>query len=191
MDEPTAFPYPDDPRSDAELLRACVADDAIALRTLYTRHARWIAIRLRRSMTATATEDILQETFLAVWTGARSYRGAGDVGGWMWGIARRQAALWARRNGRPVVDLDLLAGEPVTARDDPASDAIRRIDIERAFVAAGDLGTPGRELAHKAFFEERTMAELATDFRVPAGTVKSRLHALRRAMRRAAGGETR
>jgi DNA-directed RNA polymerase specialized sigma24 family protein len=42
---------------------------------------------------AAEVEDVLQETFLAVWRGAGAYRPSGAAGGWLWGIARRRAAL--------------------------------------------------------------------------------------------------
>jgi len=42
---------------------------------------------------------VLQETFLAVWKGARAYRPQGTPQAWMWVIARNQAALLLRRRG--------------------------------------------------------------------------------------------
>src|ERR1039457_1005079 len=83
---------------DDELITAIAAGDDTALRELFSRHAPWLAIRLRSLLPATDTEDVLQETFLAVWQGASGYR-PGSAGGWLWGIARRQAALFLRRRG--------------------------------------------------------------------------------------------
>ena len=85
---------------DDALLTAIAAGDDQALRTLFERHAPWVAGRLRRAMPASAVEDVVQETFVAVWRGASGYRHTGEAGAWIWGIARRQAALWARRHGR-------------------------------------------------------------------------------------------
>src|SRR6185312_8772360 len=75
-----------------------VGDDA-ALRELFSRHAPWLAARLRSVLAAADVEDVLQETFLAAWRGAGGYRPQGACGGWLWGIARRQAALLLRRRG--------------------------------------------------------------------------------------------
>src|ERR1700730_14045403 len=92
---------------DNEELMAAVAGGAdTALRELFSRHAPWLAARLRAVLPAADVEDGLQETFLAVWQGARSYRPEGAGGAWLWGIARRQAAQWLRRRGRAV---DLVA----------------------------------------------------------------------------------
>ena len=84
---------------DDALIAAVARRDDTALRELFSRHAPWLAARLRGVLPAAEVEDVLQETFLAVWRGAAGYRPEGSAGGWLWGIARRQAALWLRRRG--------------------------------------------------------------------------------------------
>ena len=84
---------------DDELIAAMAGGDDTALRELFARHAPWLAARLRLILPAGDVEDVLQESLLAVWRGARGYRPEGSAGGWLWGITRRQAALWLRRRG--------------------------------------------------------------------------------------------
>ncbi len=102
------------------MIGASHGQPGVTLRELFSRHAPWLAIRLRSLLPATDTEDVLQETFLAVWQGARGYR-PGSAGGWLWGIARRQAALFVRRRGPATSELPgLLAidgsdGDPAEA----------------------------------------------------------------------------
>src|SRR4030095_5953491 len=84
---------------DDGLIVGVAAGDDTALRELFCRHAPWGAARLASVLSAADVEDVLQETFLAVWKGAGGYRPGGSVGGWVWGIARRQAALVLRRRG--------------------------------------------------------------------------------------------
>ncbi len=178
--------------SDDDLMLAIASGDELALRVLYERHARWIAVRLRRSLPASAVEDALQETFLAVWRGAAKFQHRGEVGAWLWGIARRQAALWGRSHGRPDLELDDdSALVPLSgSSDDPAEVAIRRVQLGQAFAAAGPKGSPARQLARKVFLEDRSLVEIAADLRIPVGTVKSRVHKLRGVMRAAAGAGT-
>ena len=84
---------------DDGLIAAMAGGDDTALRELFARHAPWLAARLRSILPAAEVEDVLQESFLAVWRGARAYRPQGSPGGWLWAITRRQAALWLRRRG--------------------------------------------------------------------------------------------
>src|SRR5260221_6361989 len=82
---------------DDELIAAVAGGDDAGLRELFNRHAPWLAARLRGVLPAAEVEDVLQETFLAVWRGAGGYRPQGSAGGWLWGIAPRQAAPWLPR----------------------------------------------------------------------------------------------
>jgi RNA polymerase sigma-70 factor (ECF subfamily) len=67
---------------DDLLIAAIAAGDDTALRTLFARHAPWLAARLRSALPAPDVEDVLQETFLAVWRGGRRARRADGCGGW-------------------------------------------------------------------------------------------------------------
>lgn len=84
---------------DDGLIARVAAGDEGGLRELFSRHAPWLAARLRVVLPAVDVEDVLQETFLGVWRGAVGYRPGGTAGGWLWGIARRQATLFLRRRG--------------------------------------------------------------------------------------------
>src|SRR5258707_15162353 len=84
---------------DDELIAAMAGGDDTALRELFARHAPWLAARLRLILPAAEVEDVLQESFLAVWRGARGYRPVGSSGGWLGGITRPPAALWLRPRG--------------------------------------------------------------------------------------------
>jgi RNA polymerase sigma-70 factor, ECF subfamily len=168
---------------DERLIAAVARGDDTKLRELFDRHAPWVAGRLRRTLPVDAVEDVLQETFIVVWRGAAGYAGGGAVGAWIWGIARRQAALWARQHGRPTPLQDEAIGE------DPATAAIRSVDLERALAVLGPDSAEGRRLIRMIYLEERSVAEAAAELGVPAGTVKSRLFHLRRRLRSALLGE--
>jgi RNA polymerase sigma-70 factor, ECF subfamily len=180
---------------DDGLIAAVAGGDDTALRELFARHAPWLAVRLRAVLPAADVEDVLQESFLAVWRGARSYRPEGAAGGWLWGIARRQAAQWLRRRGRAVSLVQALeqAGPPVV--EDPAQTAITRADLAEAVEALGPPGVPEREVWRLVYVEDRPVAEVAELMGVPPGTVKSRAHRARRllrtALRTAAEGDSR
>src|SRR5690348_13133272 len=81
-----------DSRPSDEVLLLAVADqDMGAFRTLYERHAGWLAIRLaRRCNDRDLVADAIQDTFVAVWQKPRGFRGDGDIAAWLWGIAIRR-----------------------------------------------------------------------------------------------------
>ena len=65
---------------DDSLMAAVARGDHVALREVFTRHAPWLAARLRRLLPADAVEDVLQETFIGVWRGAGGYQADGRLG---------------------------------------------------------------------------------------------------------------
>jgi RNA polymerase sigma-70 factor (ECF subfamily) len=165
--------------NDDELIAALAAGDDAALRELFTRHAPWLAARLRAALPPPDVEDVLQETFLAVWKGASAYRPQGTPHAWMWVIARNQAALLLRKRGPAT--LSLLDETPQPGLD-PAEVAVARADIAAA------LGGPEGDLLRLVYVEDRPVAEVAALLGVPAGTIKSRAHRARRSLRAALGG---
>jgi RNA polymerase sigma-70 factor, ECF subfamily len=165
---------------DDELVSAVAGGDDGALRELFSRHAPWMAARLRAVLPAADVEDVLQETFVAVWRGAAGYRSEG-AGGWLWGIARRQAALWLRRK-RPSESL-LADGEGRAV--DQTEAALLRAELADAVAALGPVGSPQRETWRLMYVEDRPVAEVAELMGVPEGTVKSRAYHVRRLLRAA------
>jgi RNA polymerase sigma-70 factor, ECF subfamily len=173
---------------DDELIAAVAAGDDSALRELFSRHAPWLAARLRSVLPARDVEDVLQETFLGVWRGAAGYRPQGAAGGWVWGIARRQAALFLRRAGPSLLVLPAVIAADGRHAADPAEAALSRAAIAEAVVALGPEGSPDRETWRLVYVEDRPVAEVAELMGVPAGTVKSRAHRARRLLRAALRG---
>jgi RNA polymerase sigma-70 factor (ECF subfamily) len=171
---------------DDELIARIARDEDgdMALRELFTRHAPWLAARLRAALPPSDVEDVLQETFLAVWKGARTYRPQGTPQAWLWVIARNQGALLLRRRGPVAESLDASA---VTGGD-PAETALARADLAAAAAALGPPGGPEREVWRLLYVEDRPVAEVAEMMGVPEGTVKSRAHRARRLLRSALQG---
>src|SRR5882757_464358 len=85
---------------DEMLLLAVAERDMGAFRTLYERHAGWLAIRLaRRCNDRDLVADAIQDTFVAVWQKPRGFRGDGDIAAWLWGIAIRRLVSRLRTRG--------------------------------------------------------------------------------------------
>jgi RNA polymerase sigma-70 factor (ECF subfamily) len=170
---------------DDELITAMAGGDDTALRELFSRHTPWLAARLRAVLPAADVEDVLQETFLAVWRGAGRYRPEGAAGGWLWGIARRQAALLLRHRGPAALLLPAVLAADGQHAADPAEAALSRADLDDAVAALGPPGGPEREVWRLMYVEDRPVAEVAELMGVPVGTVKSRAHRARQLLRAA------
>src|SRR5512133_1163543 len=93
-----------DRRPGDEMLLLAVAErDMGAFRTLYERHAGWLAIRLaRRCNDRDLVADAIQDTFVAVWQKPQGFRGDGDIAAWLWGIAIRRLVSRLRTGGSAV-----------------------------------------------------------------------------------------
>ena len=97
---------------DDELIGAVARGDDAALRVLFDRHAPWLAARLRTALPAADVEDVLQETFVAVWRGGETLRAARDLLGCDRDVGARAVAHWGRLLTGPRAADRRLAGWP-------------------------------------------------------------------------------
>jgi RNA polymerase sigma-70 factor (ECF subfamily) len=89
---------PSDPRADAQLLAAIAGGDREAFGELYRRHLPWLLMRLgRRCSSPELVDEVVQDTFVAVWRSARRWDGRGEVAAWIWGIGIRRLVEALRR----------------------------------------------------------------------------------------------
>lgn len=170
--------------SDADLLAQVAAGDERALRELVERHWAWLALRLRRR---TADEELaataLQDTFVAVWRSAGRYRGDGDVGAWLWGIAIRQlvSRLRVRSGPQPVSAATAAALSPtVRSAEDELLLAVEHGDVGSALRG---LSPELRQAIQATVLDGLTTREAARLLGIPAGTVKSRVRLAKARMR--------
>jgi RNA polymerase sigma-70 factor (ECF subfamily) len=119
---------------DPELLAALAAGDLSAMRLLYDRHAPWLSARLgRRCNNPDAVADVLQDTFMALWKGAERWRGDGEFGAWLWGIAARR--LVSRLRGHQEALVLPLAEIASNRQPEPSAEEKVLLGVEY-----GDLG---------------------------------------------------
>jgi RNA polymerase sigma factor (sigma-70 family) len=146
--------------SDETLLLAVAERDLGAFRTLYERHAGWLAIRLaRRCNDRDLVADAIQDTFVAVWQKPRGFRGDGDIAAWLWGIAIRRLVSRLRTRGSVTAVFE-------HAEVAPAAEDLVLLSVSpemRAVIQAVVLdGLSAKEAAHL--------------LHVPVSSVKTRLY---------------
>jgi RNA polymerase sigma-70 factor, ECF subfamily len=176
-------------RDDVMLLRAVAQGDEEALAALYDRHAGWLTIRLaRRCAQPDAVDQAVQDTFLALWQEAGTYRGTGDVAAFVWGIAIRRLIDLVRREGGPRRLLLPWKAEQPEAVVSAEDQVLAGIEHGRLGQALAGLSPELRAAIEATVLDGLTCAEAAVLLGVAEGTVKSRCHRARQALRVALAG---
>ncbi len=175
---------------DAVLLQRVANGDRDALGALYQRHARAVLAQVRLVVGEPGlSEEILQDTMLAVWRGAGSFRGVSQVRSWIIAIALRQARDRLRRRRLAVVADESLLSEQAAADPGPEAQVLERAELAVVAEAIRALSPGHREVLGLVFGADLTLAGAAEVLGVPVGTVKSRLAAARAALARSMAGK--
>ena len=163
-----------DELSDKRLIALIIERDNRALEMLFARHAPIVvglAVRILRDMAP--AEDVLQETFIRVWTRPSTYNEQkGKVSSWVYGIARNLSIDFLRkaksgREGVPVVGNP----HPVTDTDEAAFESLRFAQVRAAM---GKLPEKQREVIELSYFKGLTRREISEAIGEPLGTVNTR-----------------
>ena len=168
---------------DLQILKRIASGDREALAELYSRYQQHLfRYLLQLTPDYGLAEEILQDTFVAVWKSVRTFQGKSSVLTWLISISRRQAHNTLRRHKLPIVDEseleDLVATGPEP--EDFALASIARDELTSAFK---QLGPVHREIIVLIFIEELSYPEVANVLGIPVGTVKSRLSNAKRMLR--------
>jgi len=194
---------------DVAVVRRMAAGSEAALETLYDRYASAIFAAVYRLTSDRGTaEEVVQETFLALWNRAETFDpAAGSLAAWLHAIARNRTIDRLRAAGRRP---SLVALSSAAAPDEDATQALERLvsdgsivggarpvaGPEQAFESAGVQEAIGTALASMpedertvillAYQEELSQSEIAARLGWPLGTVKTRtrraLHRLRKGL---------
>jgi len=169
---------------DAALLCRIARGDESAMAAFYREHGRVVLAQVLLVTGERAlAEEITQDTMLAVWRGAGSFRGESSVRSWVIAIARRQTRDRLRTRRLRVVEDTFLADQPGSGPG-PEATALDRAELAAVTTAIRELATSHREVLGLAFGSGLSLPEVADVLEIPVGTVKSRLFAARAALSR-------
>ena len=131
--------------------------------------------------------DIAQDALLRLFQHLGRVAPERPVRPWLFAIVRNRARdLWRSRAARPSESLDArpdVAAHLTATAGDPEQQAARRQRARRVWAAIGALSHAHREIVVLRDFHDLAYAEIAEVLGIPAGTVMSRLHAARAALR--------
>ena len=168
--------------SDAELVAGVRCQDRGALRELFVRHEPWLAARLaHRCADPSIVDEAVSDTFFAVWR-KPGWRGEGEVGAWLWGIAIR-SLLHRLRPPKSVIErlVTLRGAEAVSAEEE----VLARIQYSNVGVALERLSPELRAVVQATVLDGLSTREAAALLGIPSGTVKSRMSRARLELREA------
>jgi RNA polymerase sigma-70 factor, ECF subfamily len=172
----------DDAGDDVELLRRIGQGDEDAMAAFYREHSRVVLAQvLLVTGERVLAEEILQDTMLAVWRGAGSFRGESSARSWVIAIARRRTRDRLRSRRLRVVDDAFLADQPGSGPG-PEVTALDRAELAEVTAAIRELAASHREVLGLVFGSGLSLPEVAGVLEIPVGTVKSRLTAARSAL---------
>jgi RNA polymerase sigma-70 factor (ECF subfamily) len=171
---------------DADLLVSIAAGDRGAFELFYRRYATWLTLRLRyRCADEALVDDVVQETFLAVWRGKARYgeRPGGDVAGWLWRVGSRRLIDSLRGQGARE-RLSRLLGRR-RFHDAPSAEEQVLLGVEHGDLAGalGRLSPELRAVVQATVLDGLSVGEAAVLLGIPAGTVKTRAIRARRQLR--------
>lgn len=155
--------------------------DADRFRTLF--ESEFVAIvgyAARRLHDPTEAADVAADVFVIAWRRIGDVPPGSEARLWLYGVARNVMSnhtRGARRRGRLVERLRSELHVLPTAIDPATADAIA---LRRALSTLGD---DDRELLLLATWEDLSPSQIASVLEIPPGTVRSRLHRARQALR--------
>jgi RNA polymerase sigma-70 factor, ECF subfamily len=128
--------------------------------------------------------DIVQETFIAAVRHIGGLRDDAKFGSWLFGIAHQKCAQrWRKQNREEILREEI--AESVDEFENSPDDLLIRQEQEAGFMnMLNQLPLPQRAVLLLHFIENFSLEEIARITNTPLGTVKSRLHHAKRALRK-------
>jgi RNA polymerase sigma-70 factor (ECF subfamily) len=130
-----------------------------------------------------AADDLLQEVWFEVYRGVARLADPGLFPAWLYQIARHRALRELRKKRQPLSPL-----EGIDLAEEGDEDEFSAEDAEHVHAALGRLAPEHREVLLLRFFEGMAYEDISRVTGCQLGTVRSRIHYAKRALRRVMEG---
>ena len=127
------------------------------------------------------TDDVLQEIWTSAFRGLSKLNDGAAFRAWLFSIARARAYREFRRSGLA----NALDSVDPSQIEEPAAETETNIDVEAVHQQLADLSPEHRDVLVLRFIEDMNYEEIARVTGQAVGTVRSRIHYAKRALRRA------
>ncbi len=130
-----------------------------------------------------ASLDIVQETFINAARHIASLRDDQKFGSWLFGIAHQKSLQRWRQRDREIAAFEQFAGAPAQFEDGPDELLIRHEQEAEFMALLSRLPAAQRSVLLLHFVEDFSLEDIAAITGAALGTVKSRLHYAKKALR--------
>lgn len=157
------------------LLQNTARNDQAAFAELYKRtSSKLFGVCLRMLRNRGEAEEVLQETYTAVWRRAASFDATrASAITWLVALSRNKAIDRLRQHREELLDDPKDLEVAVDEQPTPAADAETSQEYRRLQLCLDELEPQQRSSVREAFFSGATYNELAARCKVPLGTMKS------------------
>jgi len=176
---------------DPELVERLRRRDPAAMTEIYDRFGRLVfSLIVRMVRDESVAEDLVQETFLRIWTRSQIFDGTrGALGAWIVTVARNRAIDYIRSSAGRASEqsVDLERFESPAAFANAESELVQAERGRRTRESLMKLPANQREALELAYFEGLTQTEIAERMKQPLGTVKTWMRTGMRVLREELG----
>jgi RNA polymerase sigma-70 factor (ECF subfamily) len=161
------------------LVVRCQAGDAAAFEELVALHQTRLRFFLA-NMTgnSNSADDLAQEVWFDVYRAVGKLADPGAFRAWLYRIARHRALRELRKRRQPLLPL-----EGIDIAEGGCDDEFSPEDAARIHSALADLSQEHREVLLLRFFEDMSYEDIARVTGCQLGTIRSRMHYAKRALR--------
>lgn len=173
---------------DNLLLTAAQEGNEVAWETLVRRHIDAVTASVaKRCPRWSLVDDVVQETFVRVWSGQAQPDGRARLRGWFMGVAHNVLHEELRRTPSGLRALDELLMDPIDEDGDGVvrerEESLRAAQIEALRCCLKMVNERGRRLLQARYEQGRQLPELARAYKCKTATIAKQIQRLAASLR--------
>src|SRR3954454_5955117 len=167
-------------QTDERLVELAAAGHDRAFEAIVERYRRPLLRYLRRLLSDTLAEDVVQATFINAWSSLRTGTDVRDLRPWLYRIAHNAAINSLKKVGEAMEEVPESAGGFAT---EPAAELERRDEVQRALTSIAALPSRQRAALLAVAVDGRAHADVAQELGLTDGAVRQLVHRARITLR--------
>src|SRR4051812_9323807 len=167
-------------QTDERLAELAAAGHDRAFEAIVERYRRPLLRYLRRLLSETLAEDVVQATFINAWSSLRTGTEVRDLRPWLYRIAHNAAINALKKVGEVMEEVPESIGGFAT---EPAAELERRGEMQRALTSIAPLPSRQRAALLAVAVDGRAHADVAQELGLTDGAVRQLVHRARITLR--------